>query len=163
MARVIKSTWSPALLAASIGIAASIAPAEAHHSLAMYDGTKTLVTTGVVTRVTPGASHVVILFAPLNEERKAILRDAQGEPVIWSLELTAAAQAAREGITVASFPAGTIMSAGLHPLRSGEGGGSREGAIYKCPENTPPAAGMHCDSVEGSTMHGRGGLPEPTE
>lgn len=65
--------------------------------------------------------------------------------------------------TVTSFPAGTIFSVGLHPLRSGDVGGSREGAIYKCPENTPPAPGMHCDSVAGSTTHGSGELPKATE
>jgi hypothetical protein len=163
VARVIKSISTCVGLAASIGFATMTAPADAHHSLAMYDGTKTLVFTGVVTRVSPGASHVVILSAPLNEERKAVLRDSKGDPVIWSLELTAAAQAAREGITVTTFPAGTIFSAALHPLRSGDGGGSREGAIFKCPENTPPAPGMHCDSVAGSTTHGTGELPKPPE
>lgn len=163
MTRIIRSAWRRAALAAAMGAAAIILPAHAHHSLAMYDGTKTLVMTGVVTRVSPGASHVVIMFAPLNEEREAVIRDEKGEPVTWSLELTAAAQAAREGITVTSFPAGTIISAGLHPLRSGTAGGSREGAIFKCPQNTPPAPGMHCDSVQGSTMHGEGGLPEPSE
>lgn len=147
-----------ATLAALVGAGALASPASAHHSLAMYDGTKTLVLTGVVTRVSPGASHVMILFAPLDEARKSVIKDDKG-PVIWSLELTAAAQAATEGITVASFPAGTIFSVGLHPLRSGIGG-SRDGAIFKCPANTPPAAGAHCDSVTGHTVHGRGGLPQ---
>jgi hypothetical protein len=148
---------------AAITCAALVMPAHAHHSLAMYDGIKTVIVTGVVTRVSPGASHVLITFAPLDAERKAVLRNDKKEPVLWSLELTAAAQAASEGITVAAFPAGTIISAGLHPLRSGDGGGTREGALYKCPPNTPPAAGKHCDSVEGSTMHGRGGLPVSKE
>lgn len=155
----IRSLAKGAMLAALSGVAAVAAPAWAHHSLAMYDGTKTLVFTGVVTRVSPGASHVMILFAPLNEARQSVIKDDKGEPVIWSLELTAAAQAATEGITVASFPAGTIFSVGLHPLRSGIGG-SRDGAIFKCPANTPPAAGAHCDSVTGHTVHGNGGLPQ---
>jgi hypothetical protein len=162
MAARTRSIVKSATLAALIGTAAVIAPAGAHHSLAMYDGTKTLVFTGVVTRVSPGASHVMILFAPLDDARKAVVRDDNGEPVIWSLELTAAAQAASEGITVASFPAGTIFSVGLHPLRSGIGG-SREGAIYKCPANTPPVAGAHCNSVAGHTVHGKGGLPQAGE
>lgn len=151
------------LVALAVALAGTMGPAHAHHSLAMYDGTKTLVFTGVVTRVSPGASHVMILFAPLDGERTSVVRDDDGKPMIWQLELTAAAQAAREGITVTSFPAGTIFSVGLHPLRSGEVGGSREGAIYKCPENTPPAPAMHCDSVAGHTMHGTGGLPQPNE
>jgi hypothetical protein len=163
VARFIKSISSCVRIAALVGLAATSESARAHHSLAMYDGTKTLVFTGVVTRVSPGASHVVILFAPLDEGRQAVIRDAKGEPVLWSLELTAAGQAAQEGITVTSFPAGTIFSVGLHPLRAGDVGGSREGPMYKCPEKTPPAAGMHCDSVAGSTVHGSGEFPKPTD
>jgi len=41
-------------------------------------------------------------------------------------------------------------------LRDGKNFGTMEGAIYKCPEKTPPAAGKHCNSVQGSTQHGRG-------
>ena len=32
--------------------------------------------------------------------------------------------------------------------------------IYKCPKDTPPAAGKHCNSVEGNTQHGRGDFRE---
>src|SRR6185295_7048626 len=58
----------------------------------------------------------------------------------------------------------TVFSVALHPLRSGEPAGSRRdtGAIYKCPEKTPPAPGKNCDSVEGHTTIGTGALPEPT-
>ncbi|HEY8521622.1 MAG TPA: DUF6152 family protein [Gammaproteobacteria bacterium] len=163
MGRVVKSVRSWAALGAFMGLVTTAAPARAHHSLAMYDGTKVRVFTGVVTRISPGGSHVQILFAPLDEERQAVIRDEKGEPVIWTLELTGAAQAAREGITVKSFAEGTIFSAALHPLRSGDPGGSREGPMYKCPENTPPEPGKHCDSVAGSTMHGQGTLPTPTD
>jgi hypothetical protein len=129
----------------------------------MYEGKKMRVFTGVVTRISPGSSHVQIFFAPLDESREAVTRDDAGEPIIWSLELTSAGQAAREGVSVATFPPGTIFSAGLRPLRSGDPGGNREGAMFKCPTNTPPAPGMHCDSVAGSTSHGDGALPEPIE
>src|SRR5690606_11506352 len=123
--RVVESVRSWAALGAFMGLVTTAAPARAHHSLAMYDGTKGRVFTGVVTRISPGGSHVQILFAPLDEERQAVIRDEKGEPVIWTLELTGAAQAAREGITVKSFAEGTIFSAALHPLRSGDPGGSR--------------------------------------
>jgi hypothetical protein len=158
-----KTTWGRFALAASLGIAALSAPVMAHHSLAMYDGRKMMVFTGVITRISPGSSHVQIFFAPLDESREAVVRDAAGEPVIWSLELTSAGQAARQGISVATFPPGTIFSAGLRPLRSGDPGGNREGAMFKCPENMPPEPGLHCDSVAGSTSHGGGELPTPTD
>lgn len=66
-------------------------------------------------------------------------------------------------MTVESFPPGTIFSIGLHPLRNGlPAGGRGKSGLFKCPVDTPPAAGKHCDSVAGSTSHGPGVLPEPT-
>jgi len=139
-------------------------PASAHHSFAMYDGEKTYVFTGVVTRVSPDPSHLTIFFSPLNEARAAVVRDAAGKPVTWSVELRSASQVALDGITAQSFPPGTIFSIGLHPLRSGlPGGGRGKSGLFKCPPNTPPAAGKHCDSVPGATSHGESGaLPTPS-
>ena len=60
--------------------------------------------------------------------------------------------AAREGITVNNFPRGTIVSVGLHPLRTGLPAGARgQYGLFKCPADTPPAPGKHCDSVTGAT------------
>jgi hypothetical protein len=68
---------------------------------------------------------------------------------------------AQEGVTVESFPPGTIFSIGLHPLRNGlPGGGRGKSGLFKCPPKTPPAAGLHCDAVVGSTSHGHGALPQ---
>jgi hypothetical protein len=138
-------------------------PAMAHHSFAMYDQQKTYVFTGVVTRVTPDANHLQIFFAPLDDARKQVIRDASGQPIVWTVELRAAGTVAREGVTVESFPAGTIFSVGLHPLRTGRPAGGRgEFGLFKCPPKTPPTPGKHCDSVAGSTSHGKGVLPKPT-
>lgn len=145
------------LLCAAGGVAA-------HHSFAMYDSNVTYVMTGVLTRVDPNANHLQIFFAPLNEARRQVIRDAGGEPVVWAVEMAGAAAAARDGITVNGFPRGTIISVGLHPLRNGfPAGGRGSYGLFKCPPNTPPAAGKHCDSVEGATSHGEGLLPEPTD
>jgi len=151
-------------LLATVAAGAASRSALAHHSFAMYDGEKTYVLTGVVTRVSPDPSHLTIFFAPLNEARLAVVRDASGKPVIWSVELRSASQVALDGITAQSFPPGTIFSIGLHPLRSGLlGGGRGKSGLFKCPPKTPPDAGKHCDSVPGSTSHGESGaLPKPT-
>lgn len=160
--RTLRIAAAVAGLAAGAGIAAMVAgPAQAHHSFAMYDMSDTKVFTGVVTRVDPAPNHLQIFFAPMNEDRKNVQRDENGEPIIWSVEMQGSAQAAREGISVNSFPRGTIFSVGLHPLRNGEPGGSREGGLFKCPEKTPPAAGMHCDSVAGHVAIGDAPLPTP--
>lgn len=152
-----------ALAAVAAGVVGAVsmhsAPVEAHHSFAMYDMNNVRVFTGVVTRVDPAPNHLQIFFAPMNEDRKNVERDESGEPVIWSVEMEGSAQAARRGISVNSFPRGTIFSVGMHPLRNGEHGGAREGGLFKCPENTPPAAGMHCDSVEGHVHIGDEPLP----
>lgn len=136
----------------------------AHHSFAMYDTGKTYVMTGVVTRVDPNPNHLQIFVAPLNEARDKVIRDADGEPIVWAIEMAGASVAARDGITVNGFPRGTILSVGLHPLRNGfPGGGRGESGLFKCPADTPPGPGEHCDSVESATSHGRGALPEPTD
>src|SRR5690606_34144127 len=125
----------------------------------------TKVFTGVVTRVNPDANHLQIFFAPMNEERNGVVRDEKGEPVVWAVEMAGSAQSARQGISVSSFPRGTFFSVALHPLRSGEPAGSREGgfAMFKCPEGVRPGAGKHCESVEGHTKFGEGELPSATE
>jgi hypothetical protein len=153
--------FSGLLMAAVVGLAA---PVQAHHSFAIFDSETTRVFTGVVTRVNPDANHLQIFFAPMNADRKNVERGPDGKPIIWAVEMEGSAQAATMGISVNAFPPGTIFSVALHPLRSGEPAGSRRdtGAIYKCPEKTPPAAGKNCDSVEGHTSIGTGPLPEPT-
>lgn len=138
--------------------------AYAHHSLAMYDTDKTYVFTGVVTGVNPSAAHLAVHFVPLNDARTKVIKDADGEPVEWSVEMGGAAQSARDGITVNGFPRGTIISVGLHPLRNGGHAGARgNSGFFKCPPNTPPAPGKFCDSVEGTTIHGFGELPDAAD
>jgi len=152
------------MFAAALAVAVTlVAPVQAHHSFAMYDMRATQVFTGVVTRVDPAPNHLQIFFAPMNADRKNVERDAAGEPIVWAVEMTGSAQAARQGISVNTFPPGTVFSVGLHPLRNGEPAGTREGGLFKCPERTPPAPGMHCDSVEGHTAIGDEALPTPTK
>ena len=134
----------------------------AHHSFAMYDRSITYVFTGVVERIIPDGAHMQIVFVPLNEERKALVRNADGKTATWLVEMGGSAQGAREGITTDSFPRGTVFSVGLAPLRSGQRGGARIEGLFKCPAGKPPAAAKHCDSVEGATPHGEGPLAKAT-
>ena len=145
-----------------IVLIASATHAAAHHSFAMYDRSITYVFTGVVERIIADGAHMQIVFVPLNEERQALVRDADGKTATWLVEMGGSAQGAREGITTESFPRGTVFSVGLAPLRSGQRGGARIEGLFKCPAGTPPAAGKHCDSVEGATPHGEGALAKAT-
>jgi hypothetical protein len=134
----------------------------AHHSFAMYDQSIKYVFTGVVERINPDGSHLQIVFVPLNDQRDALVRDASGKPASWLVEMGGSSAVAREGITVDGVPRGTVFSVGLVPLRNGQRGGARVEGLFTCPKGRPPAAGMHCDSVEGASSHGGGALVKPT-
>ena len=154
-----------AAIAAATGI---IVPVEAHHSFAMYDMSKTNVVTGVVDGIDPAPNHLSINFAIMNEERNNVIRGEDGKPIFWSVEMAGSAAMARQGVTVAAWPRGTVFSVALHPLRNGEPGGTRDGTMFRCPTGADgqavrPAAGKHCDSVEGSVAIGDGPLPAPSE
>lgn len=140
----------------------TVGPALAHHSFAMYDRKITYVLTGVVANLNPDPSHLQIVFVPLNEARDALVRDADGERINWAVDMAGAAASAREGISASNFPQGTVFSVSVNPLRNGEPGGTRIGALFRCPEGKAPAPGEHCDSVEGSIRHGEGELASPT-
>lgn len=156
----IRHQASKALLSAVTLAALSAVPVQAHHSFAMYDSGTVKRFTGVVTRVDPAPNHLQIYFAPMNEERNNVERDDNGDPVLWNVEMSGSASMARQGVSVNTFPPGTVFSIGMNPLRNGDKGGTRVGGIFKCPERTPPEPGQHCDSVEGHTQIGSDGLGE---
>jgi hypothetical protein len=144
------------------GLALGLLPgaASTHHSYAMYDGSIYKVFTGVVVRIVPNAAHFEIHFVPLNDERNALVRDDEGEQLVWVVQMESAAEANRHGITRETFPQGAIMSMGVHPRRDGKPAGDRgESGLFQCPKGKPPEAGKHCDSVPGSTAFGEGVLP----
>jgi hypothetical protein len=160
--------WLPLDFAAAL-VCFAANPATAHHSYAMFDRTVSRVFTGVVSHVEPGPDHLQIFFAPMTEQRDGVERDEQGQPILWSLEMTGAASVAKYGITVAGFPPGTVFSGALHPARDGGHAGfiyrdrDNQSVLFKCPDRRRPAAGKHCDSVEGHTLHGSDTkLPTPT-
>lgn len=158
MNRHIKKIGGLAL--ATVGAIASGAPAQAHHSFAMYDTTTAYSITGVVVRANPDAFHYQMFIARLNEDRTRVLRDENDEPIIWVIEMDGAGQVAAEGVTESQFPAGTIVSIGFYPLRDGSPGGTRNVyGLFRCPGGTPPPAGQTCETVEGGELFGEGELP----
>ena len=146
-----------ATLSAVIGLGVLIAPAMAHHSFAMYDQTKTVTWTGVAVQFVAQANHAELHFIPIGPDGKPV-RDKEGKPVKWGVEMAGAAAVAQQGITAQSFAAGTVFSVKLNPLRDGSNFGSRVGAIAKCPmkdgKAVLPAPGKNCDSVQGSELLG---------
>ena len=155
-----KASLATGVLCATLMLGLVPATSSAHHSYAMYDGSIYRVFTGVIVRIVPNAAHFEMHFVPLNEERNALVRDEQGEQVVWVVQMESAAEANRHGITRDSFPQGTVMSMGVHPRRDGRPAGDRgDSGLFQCPKGKVPAAGKHCDSVEGATAFGEGVLP----
>ena len=153
--RTYTTVITAAALAAAFGTTAL-----AHHSFAMYDQNKTVTVTGVVKQYVPQANHAefhIILLAP---DRKSLEKDKDGKYVEYGIEMAGTAQMERQGITGTTYPAGTVISVKVNPLRDGSNFGARVGALARCPvdpaTNKPklPEAGKHCDSVTGRIMSG---------
>jgi hypothetical protein len=113
----------------------AMTPALAHHSFAMYDQQTTKTMTGKLTRFVPGGNHAQLIFEVLDAEGKTVME--KGKPLLWGVETGSAMAIARQGITVESFPAGTIFTVSLHPLRDGRPVGAVTGQIIKCGMTMP--------------------------
>ena len=132
-----------------------VSPALAHHSFAMYDQTKTVVMTGVMTNFVAQANHAELHFYVLGPDSK-LQRGADGKPVAYGVEMAGAAAVAEQGITNDSMKQGTIISVKVNPMRDGSNFGSKSGAsaLAVCPWKTPPAPGKTCDTVSGNQLLG---------
>jgi hypothetical protein len=111
------------------------APALAHHSFAMYDMNQSKSVTGKLTRYIPGANHAQLVVELLDADGKAMSKD--GKPVVWAVETGSAAALSRQGITVESFPVGSILTMVVHPLRDGRNGGALAGEVVRCGKELP--------------------------
>ena len=156
--RIARASTMAACLALMAGL--SEVPVSTHHSFAMYDQTKTVTLTGVLTRFVSQANHAEIHFVLIAPDRKGLTKGDDGKYVEWGIEMAGAAAVAQQGITATTYGVGTVFSVKLNPLRDGSNFGSRVGAIAKCPvdpaTNKPklPESGKHCDSVSGHALSG---------
>ena len=156
--RIVRASTMAACLALMAGLFE--VPVSTHHSFAMYDQTKTVTLTGVVTQFVSQANHAELHFVLIAPDRKGLAKGADGKYVEWGVEMAGAAAVAQQGITATTFGVGTVFSVKLNPLRDGSNFGSRIGAIAKCPvdpaTNKPklPESGKHCDSVQGHALSG---------
>ena len=122
-------------------------PSYAHHSFAMYDMAETKTMTGKLTRFIPGSNHAQLIFEVIGDDGKPVMQN--GKPLIWGVEAGSAAAMSRQGVTVDSFPLGTIMRVSLHPLRDGRPFGAIGGALIHC-GNALPAGG--CNEKTGKSF-----------
>ena len=156
--RILHATTTAAALAALAVLFET--PVSTHHSFAMYDQNKVVTLTGVMKQFVPQANHAELHFILLAPDHKALQKGADGKYVEWGVEMAGTAAIAQQGITGTSFGPGTVFSVHLNPLRDGSNFGARVGVLAKCPTDaatkkpTLPAAGKHCDSVQGATLIG---------
>ena len=136
-----------ATIAATIWLAV---PAAAHHSFAMYDRNESRTLTGKLTRFIPGANHAQLIFELIDERGETVLGD-DGNPVAWGVETGPAAQIADQGITVTSFPVGTVMTVTLNPLRDGRPFGALAGPVIRCGAELPAGG---CNAETGQSFGG---------
>ena len=106
-----------ALLTALTLAALPLAPAQAHHSFAMYDGAKPLVLSATVKEFQWSNPHV-ILWLTVDP------KPGQKEGDTWVIELsTSTGPLSRIGWTKHSLEPGDKVQVEINPLRSGELGG----------------------------------------
>jgi hypothetical protein len=94
----------------------SAGAALAHHSFAMYDGTKVVTLKGAVKSFQWTNPHVIVwlMGAPA----------AGGAAQIWTIELTSPGNLTRIGWTRKSLNTGDEVEVQINPLRNGQPGGS---------------------------------------
>ena len=104
------------LIAGALALALFIpaAPTLAHHSMAMFDQTKTVTLSGTVKEFQWTNPHCYI---------QLIVKDASGKDVEWSLEMGAPMYLYAKGWRPSVLKAGMPIKVTINPLRNGDPGG----------------------------------------
>ena len=118
--------WISSGIAGIVFLGVLVSPALSHHSFAMYDQTVEKTMTGKLTRFIPGSNHAQLIFDLVEPDGTSVVGE-DGNPLRWGVETGSAAALARQGVTVKSFPLGTIITVTLHPLRDGRPFGAMTG------------------------------------
>lgn len=100
--------------AAALAVCAPAVPAQAHHSMAMFDQSKTVVLNGTVKQFQWTNPHCYI---------QLMVKDASGAEKEWSLEMGAPMYLYAKGWRPASLKPGVPIKVTINPLRNGDPGG----------------------------------------
>ena len=108
-----------------ISLAMYAIPAFAHHSFAMFDGSKKIKLEGTVKEFQWIFPHAwIVMMDP----------EAQGQPKQWAIELEAPGSLARKGFVPKTLTPGMKISVDMHPLKDGSPGGSATGLQLTLPD-----------------------------
>lgn len=100
--------------AGALALSFGAAPAQAHHSMAMFDQSKEVTLTGKVRVFQWTNPHCYI---------QLIVPDANGKDVEWSLEMGAPMYLYANGWRPKTLKPGDTLSVTINPLRDGKPGG----------------------------------------
>lgn len=103
------------IILAALALAAGAAPADAHHSSAMFDQQKTVALSGTVKNFFWTNPHCYI---------QLMVKNAAGQDEEWSLEMTAPMHLQRLGWLKSSLKPGDKITVKIHPMRDGTKGGN---------------------------------------
>ena len=92
----------------------------AHHSHAMFDMTRELAITGIVTTYAYRNPHVFLYID---------VKGADGEVKNWAVEMSNIANMESRGIYLSTFKPGDTITVMLNPLRDGRPGGNYTSVI----------------------------------
>lgn len=96
-------------------LAAGVAPAQAHHSFAMFDSGREVTIRGTIREFQWTNPHVWIQVA---------VPGARGREVVWSIEGGSPNSLRRQGWSATTFRPGDRVSVTMNPLKNGDPGGS---------------------------------------
>ena len=100
--------------AAALALCLPVLPVQAHHSMAMFDQSKTVVLSGTVKQFQWTNPHCYIQLT---------VKDASGATKEWSLEMGAPMYLYAKGWRPSSLKAGLPIKVTINPLRNGDPGG----------------------------------------
>ena len=96
--------------------------AQAHHSFANIDRSKTVILTGTVRTVEWTSPHIWVWL---------LIADANGGQQLWELQGPSPAELMRRGWSKHTINTGDVVTVQAHPLRGGRLGGSLEKVTFR--------------------------------
>jgi hypothetical protein len=104
------SQWRARTLLAAMALAASVIPAAAHHSAAMFDDKKEVTVTGVIKEFQYTNPHSWLLVD---------VKGPDGTVTTWGFEAEGPSTLQRAGIRKSDFMPGTAITITGHPMKDG--------------------------------------------